>query len=106
MRVYIAKRVDNQEDVEDLLQDLFIKIHTNLHTVRDQGQIVIWLYQTARNLVIDYYRSKRINAPLPASLVSEDSQLELDAVQELASGLGDLIDCLPEIYRLPSLRWN
>ena len=99
MRVYIAKRVDNQEDAEDLLQDLFIKIHTNLHTVRNQGQIVVWLYQTARNLVIDYYRSKRSTLPLPASLFSEDSQIELDAVQELASGLGDLIDCLPEIYR-------
>ncbi len=100
MRVYISKRVDDQEDVEDLLQDLFIKIHTNLHTVRDQGQILIWLYQTARNLVIDYYRSKRTTLPLPESLVSEDSPIELDAFQELASGLGEMIDCLPEIYRV------
>lgn len=100
MRVYIANRVNNQEDVEDLLQDLYIKIHSNLHTVRNQGQIIVWLYQTARNLVIDYYRSKRTTLPLPASLVSEESPIEMDAFQELASGLGEMIDCLPDIYRV------
>lgn len=101
LQAFIFKRVSNPQDAEDILQDVFLKLHTHLDSLQDEQRLVPWLYQIARHAVIDYYRRQRPDETLQEAL-SEEPQLDEDDPQaHLAAGLGAMIDLLPEKYRQP-----
>ena len=56
LRLFILRRVRNENDTEDILQDAFWKIHNNLHTLKHGDKLEAWIYQIARNTIIEYYR--------------------------------------------------
>jgi RNA polymerase sigma-70 factor (ECF subfamily) len=113
LRAFVARRVDNPADVEDLLQEAFLRIHQHLATVRDTGRLTPWIFQLTRNAITDYYRtaSRRheiSDGSLPDSELSkgghEADLLFLDDEPtsrhyELAPCLTPLIERLPEHYR-------
>ena len=56
LKKFIAARVGNPHDVEDLVQEVFMKISQKLETLEDQEKLHAWIYQIARNVIVDYYR--------------------------------------------------
>ena len=44
---------------EDLIQDVFVKVFTNLHTLDDDKAFVGWLYRIAVNTCLSYLRSHK-----------------------------------------------
>ncbi len=44
---------------EDLLQDIFIKVFTNLHTLDEDEAFVGWMYRVAVNTCLSYVRSHK-----------------------------------------------
>jgi predicted RNA polymerase sigma factor len=52
-------------------QDVFIKAHSRLDTLAQADRIRSWLYQIARNTIIDYHRTCRSAEPLPDELVQQ-----------------------------------
>ena len=101
LKLFIAKRVGSEHDVEDILQDVFAKIHSNLPNLKGQEKIAAWVHQITRNTIIDYYRSQG-RAGMQTSEMPEDLPEEVpidDAVEEIASCLNHMIDDLPERYR-------
>lgn len=97
LRAYISKRVSNSHDVDDILQEVFLKAHVNLHTVKSHGSVSAWLYRIAYNAIVDHYRSQRRLEELPDDLAAVE--VERDHVAELAVCLGPLIEDLPDAYR-------
>jgi RNA polymerase sigma-70 factor, ECF subfamily len=65
-RVYrfIYYRVSHKETAEDLTEEVFVKLFKNLRSLQQPKAFEGWLFQIARNLVIDYYRSKKAVVPL------------------------------------------
>ncbi len=61
---FIYYRVGHKEVAEDLTEDVFVKSFRNLKNLQQTGAFEGWLYQIARNIVIDYYRSKKTLVPL------------------------------------------
>jgi len=56
---FIRKRVNTDEDAQDILQDVFfqfIQMYRNLETIEQTSS---WLYRVARNRITDSYRKKR-----------------------------------------------
>jgi RNA polymerase sigma-70 factor (ECF subfamily) len=58
-----------------------------------------WIFQIARNLIIDQYRKQRELVELPPDLSVEDELPESEAETELAGSLKEMIEELPEAYR-------
>lgn len=58
---FIKKRVRNEEDAEDILQDVWYQF-SNFTNVEDLENIGAWLYRVARNRVTDRYRKKTTNS--------------------------------------------
>ncbi|MBH0188954.1 MAG: RNA polymerase sigma factor SigZ [Nitrospira sp.] len=56
-RAFIATRVNDQVHVDDILQDVFVRVHLQVDRVNDPGRLVSWIYQVTRNTIIDYYRN-------------------------------------------------
>lgn len=66
MRVYrfVYYRVSHKETAEDLTEDTFVKAFAGIKTLQTSAAFEGWLFQIARNLVIDYYRKKKQFVPL------------------------------------------
>ncbi len=105
LRAFIARRVQNQADVDDLVQRVLLQIVTGLESLRDDGRLHAWVYRTARNVIVDYYRttgSRREHATGDAGDV-EASTPTLETLDEGDGGaLRELAACLtPMLHQLP-----
>src|SRR5512142_2722581 len=83
---FIFSRVGSEEDAEDLLQDVFLRVYRQLGTVRDPQRLESWIYQIARNRIIDHYRSRRQWTDLPENLVMKEEPAE-ESAEETALNL-------------------
>ena len=54
---FILKRVKDEEIAHDLLQEVFIKIHTKVDTLQSRENLSGWIYTITKNVITDYYRS-------------------------------------------------
>jgi RNA polymerase sigma-70 factor (ECF subfamily) len=98
LRNFIRKKVGNQQDVEDLLQDVFVKVHTNLCNLKEQQKLQQWIFRIARNVINDYYRHTKRNMPNDAEEYYR-FQMEEDDERDLTNCLLPFVDSLPEKYR-------
>lgn len=100
LRKFIIQRV-HQSDVEDILQNVFCKIHNNIDQIRNQNKIHAWVYQIAHHAIIDYYRSREVTVEL--SMVNADTvtpnPTDSHITHEIADCLTAMIDSLPEKYQ-------
>jgi RNA polymerase sigma-70 factor (ECF subfamily) len=103
LRAFILARVDNRQDAEDILQEVYLKLHTNIGNLRDEQRLQSWLYRIASNAIVDFYRSRKPMIALqdvsPGVLVQETQDGENEASQEIAAGLKEMIAELPQKYR-------
>jgi len=97
LRGYVAKRVRERDAVDNILQDVFVKAHDNLHALKFRGSVASWLFRIASNAITDHYRAQKLWVELPAELIAPEP--EHDPVRELAGCLKPLIAALPESYR-------
>ena len=51
-------KVNQPDDVDDLLQEVLLKSFTKLDSLKDTTSIKAWLFQIANRSVIDFYRKK------------------------------------------------
>jgi RNA polymerase sigma-70 factor, ECF subfamily len=98
LRHFIAKRVTDEDTTEDILQDVFLRIHARADTLKDAAKLESWMYQIARNAIIDFYRSQKDEHDLPESIPAEEAD-EDEIVRKLAPCLRSMIEDLPEKYR-------
>ena len=54
LRAFISRRVDSAADAEDILQDVFLRIHRHAGSLEHQERLVSWLFQVTRNAITDY----------------------------------------------------
>ena len=61
---FVFFRVSHKETAEDLSEEVFIKAFAKLGSIHNHSAFEGWLYQIARNSVIDYYRQKKTTVAL------------------------------------------
>lgn len=98
LSAFLKSRVSS-DVADDLLQDVFVKVHTRLDSLRDNTKIESWLYQLTRNTVTDYYRSKKPTEALPDWIEQPESDEGEIIRRELSSCLEPMIKQLPDKYR-------
>jgi RNA polymerase sigma-70 factor, ECF subfamily len=99
LRAFIKSTVSDDTATDDILQNVFLKMHTRLAALKDATKMQSWLYRIARNAIIDYYRLQKRNVDIPVSLTDTGLDSGEKAVQELSGCLQPMIRLLPEIYR-------
>ena len=99
LKTFIEKRVSDPAATDDILQDVFLKMHTQLDSLKEKAKLQSWLYQITRNAIIDYYRSKKPSETLPEWLSQAQSDPGEQARQELSECLQPMIERLPPRYR-------
>jgi RNA polymerase sigma factor (sigma-70 family) len=59
LRNFIRRRVDDEGDAEDILQDVFYELVETYRLMKPVEQVGAWLFRVARNRIIDLFRKKR-----------------------------------------------
>lgn len=106
LKGFLARRVNDPDVADDLLQDVFVRVHTGLEELRDEQRIAPWIYRIARNVVTDHYRRRRPAGAGPDELL-DIPEVEADdggphvsvARDRIGSYLTGLVDGLPDTYR-------
>ena len=95
---YIARRLPAQE-VDDVLQDVLLRIHRNVQYLSDDSRFGPWVYSVARNAVIDRLRRKAIptaDGIDPDTLPGTEEQ---ESERALLNCVTPFVARLPETYR-------
>lgn len=61
----IRKMVIDHNDADDLTQEVFIKVHKNLHTFREEARLYTWIYRIATNECLNFLQRKKRRFFLP-----------------------------------------
>jgi RNA polymerase sigma factor (sigma-70 family) len=80
LRNFIRRRVADQADAEDILQDVFYELIAAYRMMKPVEQVTAWLFRVARNRIIDLFRRKKRQGlrSEPASLTEDGDSLQLD----------------------------
>ena len=99
LKRFILKRVPDNQSAEDILQDVFLKVHAHIDTLKEEDKLPAWIYQIARNAITDYYRQQQ-KAAIEFPEVSDVPEDPLDdVINELAPCIKAMVDSLPDDYR-------
>jgi len=99
---FILTKVNNKEEAEDILMDVFIKIQTKLSDLKDINKLESWIFQITRNAIIDHYRSKSHNyelAEYQEIFNNEEENEDNQIMNKTEHWLKNYINVLPDKYR-------
>jgi len=95
---FVEQRVKDKPTAEDIVQDVFIKVHTKSSQLKAADKIIGWIYQITRNAVADHFRQSSKNVE-PINIDWESNYHEFNDC--VAHCLKSLMDALPDEYRIP-----
>jgi|SRR6185503_8893269 len=75
LRSFIRRRVAQEADVEDLLQEVFFELVRAHRLLLPIDFVTGWLYRVARNRITDLFRKKRPEAFTDSAIPTEDGEL-------------------------------
>ncbi|HEU4576605.1 MAG TPA: sigma-70 family RNA polymerase sigma factor [Polyangiaceae bacterium] len=100
LRPYVTRRVASTADVDDVLQEIFVRIHRGLSALRDGESFGGWVYRVARSAIADAARA-RSRSPLElVEAPPEIATAEADAGDDLEAELGACVALF--VARLPA----
>ena len=94
---FIRKRIANEADAEDILQDVFYQLAGNTQPIE---QLTAWLFRVARNRIVDVQRKRK--PELLDDLYPTSSEDDMLGWTDLLSDLDDT----PETAYLRNLFWE
>jgi RNA polymerase sigma factor (sigma-70 family) len=74
LRNFIRRRVADQGDAEDILQDVFYELVEAYRMMKPVEQVTAWLFRVARNRITDLFRRKKREARSEPSAIAEDGE--------------------------------
>lgn len=101
LRPFVARRVSPVE-IDDVMQDIFIRMQRGLPALRDEDRFTSWLFQIARSSIAEHMRARQRHrlpdgeTDEPAMEPDEDDRA---AVRSLASCVTVFVAALPSPYR-------
>ena len=80
-----ASSLGAREDIEELVQDTFIRAFASLGGFRGDSALRTWLFTIARNLVLDRRRAAA-RRPVAVPVEEGDAMMEFDALDGMVAG--------------------
>lgn len=97
---YIRHKVNNRQDAEDIVADVFYKVYKTLDTFdTSKSSLSTWIYNITKNTLTDYFRTRRVFFQiLPTQ--SDGTSVENDLCNaETLETLANALDTLDERQR-------
>jgi len=104
LRPYVARRVASAADTDDVIQEIFIRLHRGIGELADSERFGPWVYRVAERAVIDHFRARRRHpfaeaAALEATPAASDEPDDDALLGELGECVALFVSRLPSPYR-------
>jgi RNA polymerase sigma-70 factor (ECF subfamily) len=98
---FVKRKIKNDMDVDDTVQNIFCAIHLNIQHLRAKEKMRSFIFAIAKNAVADYYRNKKKEEVLTEWMdgITEDNAEELNENHEIAECLKLMVNFLPDKYK-------
>jgi RNA polymerase sigma-70 factor, ECF subfamily len=108
LRGFIRSRVRDHAAAEDILQEVFLKIHQRLPALRSAEKAESWVYQIARNAVADYFRRAGTKNEAMEQQPEPASELPPAELPDLTPTIRRFVEQLPPDFRdaLVATEWE
>jgi RNA polymerase sigma-70 factor (ECF subfamily) len=95
LKSFVYSKIHDPEEVDDILQEAFIRLHSHIDGLKDRDKIVPWVFQITRNLITDHFRRRKReqNNAIPFLETGEDmwdSAIIEEAVRDMIGLMNDL----------------
>jgi RNA polymerase sigma-70 factor (ECF subfamily) len=102
LRRFVARRLLSPADAEDVVQQVFLKLHQSLGSLQRREALAGWLHRAARNAIADHYRSPARRRESPAGDAHDLDGRLVQPAQDAGESTGGCADCLrPLLLLLP-----
>jgi RNA polymerase sigma-70 factor, ECF subfamily len=102
LRPFLVRRVDPSE-LDDVLQDVLVRVQRGLPGLRDEERFTSWLFQIARSSIAEHRRMRArhplTDAPEDTEIVPEPNDDDREAARALACCVSIFVARLPSPYR-------
>ena len=102
-----ARLLNRQEDLEDVCQEVFIKVHQKLPEFRGDSKLSTWIATIAYRISVNHLKKRKPGADIDESerefihedLITEDHPQKIAEKKELKEFVKRMIDRLPSQYK-------
>lgn len=77
----VYRLLGRSDEMEDVGQEVFLRLYQSLHQLRDPELFETWLYRLTINTVYDHLRRKRRAADIPMADLSDEQLVTADAAE-------------------------
>jgi RNA polymerase sigma-70 factor (ECF subfamily) len=76
LKSFILSKVKEETIADDILQEVFIKIHLKKHLLQKEAKLKSWIFTIANNCINDYFRKhlKELPKELELSLTEDETE--------------------------------
>lgn len=104
LRPFVARRVRAAADVDDVVQDVFLRMQRALPGLRDEERFGPWVYQVARSAIADHQRAVARHGgadekPAGEQILHDDEEDDGEVARMLAAYVAPFVAMLPSPYR-------
>lgn len=106
LRPFVARRVRSPSDVDDVVQDVFVRMQRGLGALRDDERFGPWVYQVARSAIADHHRMVGRHPSVAGSefiddeiAAPDDTEDDRAVERDLATYVATFIAMLASPYR-------
>ncbi|HHE65764.1 MAG TPA: RNA polymerase sigma factor SigZ [Bacteroidetes bacterium] len=93
---FVNQKVRDKELAKDIVQDVFVKVFSNINTLKNKDKIVSWIFQITRNEVNTYFRNQKYESS--SEDLPETETIDKNLTSEFSQCIVPMIESMPEKY--------
>lgn len=98
LKKFILSKVKDKDVSNDILQDVFIKVHLKITELENKDKLKQWIYQITRNTINDHFRKNKLTLDADKIDLPEETT-EPKPNRQFAKCLTSFIKSLPKKYK-------
>ena len=83
--------VKNENEIEDIAQEVFIKIYKNLNNFKEESSLYTWIYRITINVCIDEIKKRKKVVYLDEEIENDDGEMKMQ-VEDGAKTPSDIVE--------------
>lgn len=97
---FVKKKVGDSDAVNDIVQEVYLKIQTSLHLLKNEEKLIPWVFAITRNAITDHFRSnsKKVDAGIMPQMVADQNPVQ-DETGKFSQCIIPMINTLPGKYK-------
>lgn len=75
---FVLKKVKDEEATREIIQNVFLKIHQNIASLKDRTKVRAWVFTIVRNEIANHYNLAAKTIPIPSYEISSHQDSNQD----------------------------